>query len=165
MGKYPVYSFRSHLRRLGYVRTEDSVPLMDIRLGSWEVAEGSRILSGLVSTERKTICLFTYATGAKRYDVAWWEEFYGRLKSECPDCNIIEVLPVENVSQISFRAPSFYSKDIREVGALLANVNVFIGADSGMMHLASAVANAYRGACLKLQPYGTTNLMATTAPV
>ncbi len=65
--------------------------------------------------------------------------FYERLKSEYPDYNIIEVLPVENVSQIGFKAPTFYSKDIREIGSLIANTEVFIGADSGIMHLASSV--------------------------
>ena len=65
-------------------------------------------------------------------------KFYERLQSEYADYNIIEILPVENVSQISFLAPSFYSKDLREIGGLIANAEVFIGADSGMMHLASA---------------------------
>ena len=55
-----------------------------------------------------------------------------------PDYNIIEVLPVENVSQLAFSIPSFYSKDVREIGSFITNTNLFIGADSGMMHLASA---------------------------
>jgi ADP-heptose:LPS heptosyltransferase len=33
---------------------------------------------------------------------------------------------------------TFYSKDIREIGAVIANTEIFIGADSGIMHLASA---------------------------
>jgi len=48
-------------------------------------------------------------------------------------------LPVENVSQIGFKAPTFYSKDIREIGSVIANADLFIGADSGIMHLSSAV--------------------------
>jgi hypothetical protein len=63
---------------------------------------------------------------------------YDRLKAEYSNYNIIEVLPVENVSQIGFKAPTFYSKDVREIGALMANTEVFIGGDSGIMHLASA---------------------------
>jgi ADP-heptose:LPS heptosyltransferase len=62
---------------------------------------------------------------------------YDRLKAEYPNYNIIEVLPVENVSQIGFKAPTFYSKDVREIGALMANTEVFIGGDR-IMHLASA---------------------------
>ncbi|MDQ2658338.1 MAG: lipopolysaccharide heptosyltransferase family protein, partial [Bacteroidota bacterium] len=72
------------------------------------------------------------------YDAAWWEEFYARLKKEYPDVNIIEILPIENVSQIAGKAPGFYSRDLRELGGVIANLQLFIGADSGMMHLASA---------------------------
>ena len=39
---------------------------------------------------------------------------------------------------INFKAPSFYSKDIREIASVFANTAIFIGADSGIMHLASA---------------------------
>jgi ADP-heptose:LPS heptosyltransferase len=42
------------------------------------------------------------------------------------------------VSQISFQAPAYYSKELRDICALIANTDLFIGADSGMMHLASA---------------------------
>ena len=48
------------------------------------------------------------------------------------------MLPIENISKISFKAPTFYSKDIREMGAIINHVSVFIAADNGVMHLASA---------------------------
>lgn len=139
MAKYPVYSFRTNLNKLGYATGEAKVSSLNLKLSPLEVAEGKRILSSLVINNKKTICLFTYATGSKCYASFWWDEFYNRLRSEYHECNIIEVLPVENISQISFNAPTFYSKDIREVGSFIANVDVFIGADSGIMHLASSV--------------------------
>jgi hypothetical protein len=37
--------------------------------------------------------------------------FYAALLQEFPDYNIIEILPVENVSQIEFKAPTFYSNE------------------------------------------------------
>jgi ADP-heptose:LPS heptosyltransferase len=86
--------------------------------------------------QKKTI--FTYATDDKCYSTAWWDDFYAALLQEFPDYNIIEILPVENVSQIAFKTYVFYSKDIREIGAVIANTEIFIGADSGIMHLASA---------------------------
>ena len=64
--------------------------------------------------------------------------FIERLQTEFPHLNIIEVLPVQNVSKLSFKAPTFYSKDVREIASLIANTDVFIGADSGIMHLASS---------------------------
>ena len=39
---------------------------------------------------------------------------------------------------IDFKVPTFYSKDIRAMASLMANTSVFVGADSGIMHLASS---------------------------
>ena len=48
------------------------------------------------------------------------------------------MLPIENISKINFKAPHFYSKDIREMAAIIRNTDIFISADNGVMHLASA---------------------------
>ena len=48
------------------------------------------------------------------------------------------MLPIENTSKINFKAPHFYSKDIREMAAIIKNTSIFIAADNGVMHLASA---------------------------
>ena len=88
--------------------------------------------------EKKNIALFTYATGAKCYSPEWWIPFYQRLQTEFPNYQFIEILPAEHVSQIDFAAPTLYSKSIREMAAVIANCTLFIGADSGVMHLASA---------------------------
>lgn len=139
MAKYPVYSFRRYLSQLGHIAPDEVTPSLDLKLSPQEIEEGKSILLGLVNNYKKTICLFTYATGAKCYSSIWWEDFYNRLKQEYSACNIIEVLPIENVSQISFKAPTFFSDDIRQMGSVISNADVFIGADSGVMHLASSV--------------------------
>lgn len=139
IAKYPVYHFRDYLTKLGLERRTNKISPLDIKLSSLEIAEGRKTLDNLVDTSKKTICVFTYATGTKCLSKTWWEDFYASLKSEYKNYNIIEILPVENVSQIDFQAPAFYSKDIRKIGALIANTSLFIGADSGIMHLASAV--------------------------
>jgi len=71
------------------------------------------------------------------------------------------------VSQIQFKATTFYSKDVREICSVIANTEMFIGADSGMMHLANAsqvptvglfsatVANKYK-------PYGNNSIAINT---
>jgi ADP-heptose:LPS heptosyltransferase len=138
MGKYPVYCFRDSLTKIGFTAGKSGVPSLQIKLNPKEIARGKRDLYEIVRNIKKTICIFTYATDIKCYSREWWEEFYERLRKEFPDFNIIEILPVENVSQISFKAPSYYSKNIREIGSVIANTSLFIGADSGMMHLASA---------------------------
>lgn len=139
VAKYPIYNLRDYLTRLGFPKREQPIPSLDLKLSASEIAEGKKILDDLVDNEKKTICLFTYATGAKCYSEVWWTKFYGQLKEAYNNYNFIEVLPVENISKIAFKAPAFYSKDIREIGSVIAHTEVFIGADSGIMHLSSAV--------------------------
>ncbi|WP_306350509.1 glycosyltransferase family 9 protein [Flavobacterium sp. '19STA2R22 D10 B1'] len=135
IAKYPVYSLRFYLNKL----KSKPIPSLNLKLSSIEFENGQMLLNNLVKNKKRTISLFTYATGAKKYSVSYWTTFYRNLKREFGNYNIIEVLPKENVSQIDFQAPTFYSNDIREIGALIANTDVFIGADSGIMHLASSV--------------------------
>lgn len=139
IAKYPIYNFRDYLSKLGLEKRNDTIAPLDIKLSADEIAEGKVILDSIVEDSKKTICIFTYATGSKCLSKSWWADFYANLKSEYQNYNIIEILPIENVSQIDFQAPVFYSKDIRKIGALMANTDLFIGADSGIMHLASAV--------------------------
>lgn len=139
IAKYPVYNFRNCLARLGIKNNNKIISPLDLKLNSSEFFSGKKILSKLVDSNKRTICLFTYATGDKCLSQEWWGDFYAKLRTTYKDYNIIEILPVENVSQIDFQAATFYSKDIREIGAVIANTDVFIGADSGIMHLASSV--------------------------
>ena len=136
--KYPVYNFRSFLLRLGFEEDEREIPSLDIRLSATELAEGCKILDTIVRNDRKTICLFTNATGNKCYSREWWDEFYSHLEKQFTCYNFIELLPAENISRLGYRIPSFYSTNIREMGSLIANTSLFIAADSGVMHLASA---------------------------
>ena len=138
IAKYPIYGFRSFLSKIGFKKNENKIPSLDLKLSVEEETEGRKIIQNLVKNNKKTISVFTYATDDKCYSESWWKEFYDRLKTEYKDYNIIEVLPVENRSQIGFLAPTFYSKDIREIGSVIAGTAVFIGADSGIMHLANA---------------------------
>lgn len=168
LAKHPVYSLRIFLSTIGVVNVEKVIPSLDLKLNSEEIAEGKKILNQLiVNKEQKTICLFTYATGNKCYSELWWMELLEKLKKEFENFNIIEVLPVENVSQIAFKAPTFYSNDIRQMGSLIANTNVFISADSGIMHLASSVQTPTVGLFSvtdldKYQPYNKNSLALNT---
>lgn len=159
IAKYPVYNFRHYLSEVGIEDKNEPIALLDLKLSEAEIANGKQILDKIIDPSKRSIAIFTYATGEKCYKPTWWAEFYSALKNEFPDDNIFEVLPVENVSQIDFQAPSFYSKDVREIGSVLANVAVFVGADSGIMHLSSAskapTAGLFSVSNLKkYEPYG-----------
>lgn len=138
IAKCPVYALRNYLSKIGIDINKTKIPSLDIKLSDLEIAEGKKLLKELVNNDKKTICLFTYATGDKCYSETWWLELYEALTVKYTNYNIIEILPVENISKINFKAPNFYSKDIRQICSFIANTDVFVGADSGMMHLASA---------------------------
>jgi ADP-heptose:LPS heptosyltransferase len=135
--KGPVYCFRDYLTNtLHLPENNNLVPALNLKLSDKEIADGNKLLRELVGNDTRTIAIFTYATRDKLYPETWWEEFYGKLTIAYPDYNILEILPKENVSQIGFKARTYYSKDVREIASVMANTEVFIGADSGMMHLA-----------------------------
>ncbi|MQP25427.1 lipopolysaccharide heptosyltransferase family protein [Flavobacterium sp. LMO8] len=136
--KRPVYDFREEIKILGLELPDNSIPKINIRLDSEELKKGANDLFELTGNTKKTICIFTYATSDKKYTKEWWTIFYEVLKKEFNNYTIIEVLPAENVSQINFKAPSYYSKDVRKIAALIANTELFIGADSGIMHLSNS---------------------------
>ena len=138
IAKKQVYSLREYLYKLGYDEITKPIASLSLKLSNEELLSSKKIVKDLVKNDKETICIFTFATGVKCYTESWWLPFYDRLKKEYPNYNIIEILPKENVSQIQFQAPSFYSHDVREIAAVIANTKAFIGADSGIMHLASA---------------------------
>lgn len=136
--KRPIYDFRDEIKALGIEIPNNKIPKIDIRLNSDELKKGAEDVCEITGNTKKTICIFTYATNEKIYSKEWWNAFYETLKKEYKDYNIIEVLPAENVSQIDFKASSYYSKNVREIAAFIANTEFFIGADSGIMHLSNA---------------------------
>lgn len=137
--KKTIYNLRKFLTELGFPENISEIPSLKIILDEEELEKGKQDLQKIVQNDKKTICLFTNATGAKIYSEEWWNTFYDKLKTAFPDYNIIELLPVENISKLNFKIPNFYSTDIREMGGFLANCALFVAADNGVMHLASSV--------------------------
>lgn len=135
--KHPIYNLRQYLSELG-IQDKSEIPFMDLKLDAEEIQSGKKKLFSIIQNEKPVICLFTNATGDKCYSEEWWRDFYSSLKQTFPDYNIVELLPVENISKLNFTIPHFYSTDIREMGAFIANTQLFIAADNGVMHLASA---------------------------
>ncbi len=167
MAKYPIFEFRHYLNQLGFSNQQKEIPTIDIKLSEQEIQDAKKILNQIVPNDKKTIAIFTFATAAKCYCKEWWDVFYEKLVHYFPEYNIVEVLPVENVSQINFKAPSFYSKDVREIAAFIANTEVFIGADSGIMHLACASQIPVVGLFSvtvpeKYEPYGNNSIAIDT---
>ena len=167
MAKNPVYNLRYYLGLMGYLPNREAVAPIDLRLSHEEISHGGKLMNELVPADKKTISVFTYATGSKCYSEEWWAEFFGKLTAAFPGYNFMEILPVENISKINFQAPSFYSKDVREIAAVIANTEVFIAADSGIMHLGVASQTPTVGLFsvtepAKYEPYGNGSLPVNT---
>ena len=167
IAKGPVYNLRYFL--WGHNSFFPSLPVADLnlKLSLLESFDGKKLLRELTGQEQKIITLFTYGTGDKCYSRDWWEKFYKGLQQRFPDYIILEILPAEFVSQIDFEAYNFYSWNVREIGAVLANVDIFIGADSGIMHLAHAAGAPVVGlfsvtSLSKYEPYNTASIAVDT---
>ena len=137
--KFPVYNLWRHLETTEAIKRYNCMPPLDLKLDVSEVAGGKKILEELVGNDKTTICLYTFATGKKCYSKEWWVCFYNKLRNTFPGVNIIEILPLHSAAALGSLVPSFYSTDVREIGSVIANSALFIGADSGIMHLASSV--------------------------
>ncbi|WP_290846519.1 glycosyltransferase family 9 protein [Flavobacterium sp.] len=137
--KKPVYTFREFLVENGIDRSDESVPKMDLKLSEKEIEIGKAKLRELNGNDKPTIGIYTFATSNKCYSPEAWTAFYNQLVDQYgTSFNIVEILPIENVSQINFKATSFYGKDLRELAAIMNAMQVYISGDCGMMHLASA---------------------------
>lgn len=140
IAKYPVYNFRRFLEVLNQQPLTGDVPVLDLKLSEAELNQGKQDLLKVTKTDtRKTIAFFTFATGAKCYSTEWWNDFYKKFYPKySEEYNLIEILPVEDISQLERKLPTYYSKDVREIASLMANCELVVAADSGMMHLSSA---------------------------
>ena len=133
--KNPIYNLRYQLKNQ-LDRVNYAIPKLDIKLRDYEIQNGEKLLKSMFNDNKPVISIFTYATADKCYSEEWWKNLYLKIKIFENKYNILEILPMENISQINFAAKSYYSNDIREIASVMYNSKLFIGADSGMMHLA-----------------------------
>lgn len=118
-------------------------PPLDIRLTDAERMHGKDLVHELLACSRQparspVVGIFANATGAKRYPAAWWNEFIATFKARVPRSSIIELIPMNGHSLLGSEWPGYYSTDIRRMGAVMANTDLMISADCGVMHLAVA---------------------------
>ncbi|HUW54833.1 MAG TPA: glycosyltransferase family 9 protein [Rhodanobacter sp.] len=140
-GQRPVFLLRS---ALGRADPATGYPVPDIRLDHAESAWGRRALDRLFATpqpparRRRTIGIFANATGPKLLDRDWWLRFMKTLEASCPDCQLLEVIPMFGRSMLDSRYPAYYSSDLRKLASVLAALDAYISLDCGIMHLACA---------------------------
>lgn len=139
-GKLPVYLLR---KALGEQIDDDlDCPLLDLRLTREERTLGHDALAAVLAAAglagKPAIGIYAHATGPKCYDLTWWRAFLARIEARYPDHVIVEIVPGFGRSLLEDRYPTFYSSDVRKLGALLSQLALYVSADCGVMHLASA---------------------------
>jgi hypothetical protein len=129
---------------LGTADAHVDYPVPDIRLDDIELAQGrnalARVLAATPSSagERRTIGVFANATGPKWLGLDWWTPLLETLEAGCPDCQLVEIIPMFGRSLLESRCPAYYSSDLRKLGSVLASLDAYISLDCGIMHLACA---------------------------
>ncbi len=171
MAKWPVFLLRRRLPG-SLSAHHDDYPNLTIQLFRDERAQARHVLDTLMegwntSTAQIVVGVFAEATGAKRYDEGWWQRFVEEIRANNPACVIVEIAPPDGRSRLSARFPVFSSPSPREVAAVIANMNCFVSADCGVMHLASASGTPTIGlfsvsSLEKYAPYGPHDLAITT---
>lgn len=144
-------------------------PVLDVRLTSNELKQGQAALDRILARSEDTtgrrhpvLGVFANATGNKRLSEAWWGALIAQLEEVRPDVRIVNILAAHGQSQLPNAQASFYTSDLRKLGAVLANMQGFVSADCGVMHLAAAVGAPTLGLFArtnrsKYTPYGHRN--------
>jgi len=116
-------------------------PALTIGLSDAERHAGRRALAHVLDAQprdRPIIGIFANATGTKRLPGEWWHAFLDKLEQRFADVAFVEFVPAFGQSMLSSRYPAYYTSDIRRMAATLSALSLFITADCGVMHLASA---------------------------
>lgn len=166
IAEIPIYNLKTILNPFENLK-DYNYSKLSIELTNEEIEKGNLLLRKLFNNTKKTICIYTFATGSKCHSEEWWTTFYNNLKIKFNDFNILEILPFENVSQINFTSTHFHSKDLREIASIIENSEIFIGADCGIMHLSASTNTTTIGLFNQTNsniycPYGNKNLSVDT---
>lgn len=164
-GKVSVFQFREFIKRIKGKNKFDEYPSLNLQLTEEELDYGVKTLNDITKNpSKKTIAFFTYATGAKCYSADWWDKFYAEFYPKYKEeYNLIEILPVEDISMLNRKLPTYYSKDVREIAAVMNQCEMVIAGDSGMMHLSCAAPTSTIGLFMsesflpKYKPFGKGN--------
>lgn len=87
---------------------------------------------------KKAIGIFRDAKGEKKIENQWWQELVNALKEINPEIKFIDILDPNNQEALSPNITTLTEKNLRTLASKISNLEAFICADTGPMHLASA---------------------------
>jgi ADP-heptose:LPS heptosyltransferase len=140
MGDYPVYLLRRGILELDDAAARAETPKLSIRLTDAERFAGreeiKRVL-GVMAGKGPVVAVAAHATGAKQFSIDWWRRMIASLHLHLPSVRVIEIRPPNGVAALP-ELPAYYSRQVRQVAAVLEAADCFVCADSGLMHLGAA---------------------------
>lgn len=137
----PVYLLRS---ATGEDPAARPYPQPGMALRDAELERGRSTLARLVAGDPPrgpgSVCvgIFANATRKKLLPADWWQTFIKAFQADVPDCRIVEILPAFGKSMLDDRFPCYYSSDVRKMASVIGNLDAYVSADCGVMHLAWA---------------------------
>jgi len=88
--------------------------------------------------EAGTFGFFAHGTGSKPLERTWWAAFWKAFLELEPAAVPVEFLPNPSTAPIDERFAALHLPSVRDLAAAMATARMFISADTGPMHLASA---------------------------
>jgi heptosyltransferase III len=85
-----------------------------------------------------TVGFFAHGTGSKPLEQSWWVAFWKAFLELEPTAVPVEFLPSPTTAPTDARLASLHVPSARDLTAAIATTRMFISADTGPMHLASA---------------------------
>ena len=87
---------------------------------------------------RPVIGFFVYARGSKNLGADWWRKFWRKFLLLEPGVIPFEVLPSAATTPLLPGNPALHMSSPRQLAATMAAMQLFVSADTGPLHLASA---------------------------
>lgn len=112
---------------------------LSIALSQKELQWGKEELSELINKDNKRVfAIFRNARFDKLIDDVYWKELVQSLQKIDEKILFIDILSPDVPEKLSDEVVAYSQKDLRKLAAFMANLDAFICADTGPMHLASA---------------------------
>lgn len=118
---------------------------MDIALSKKEHSEGLSELKKRLADQGyswqegvKIIGMFRDARFEKKIDNSWWKEWYLQMKQLNPKALFIDILSPDVKEKLEEDLYTLLESNLRALGSILSQMDMFVCGDTGPMHLASA---------------------------
>jgi ADP-heptose:LPS heptosyltransferase len=106
--------------------------ILDLKLSPQEISQAKE------GIPHPSIGIFRDARGNKKLDDKFWKALILALKAQNKNLHFIDILDPNNTQPLDKNMQTLSEKNLRVLASKIANLDAFICADTGPMHLSSA---------------------------